>query len=248
MVDSLESRACFITTDPQSATVQKWSEYLKIPVNPNRLQDFSFHLYFENGKLTLRDPQGRKLNIDFDENHLDYIRQKHRGKNELLAKALGHSKGYRRVLDLSVGLGIDSVFLCQLGFQVQGVERSPLLFSLLSEAFARTNQRVLQGYQLFHSDSLQFLKSQKEICQVDSIYFDPMYPHKKKSALPKQEMVIFRELVGDDEDASLVLAEAMKWPVHRVVVKRPLQAEELLPGVTHAFEGKVVRYDTYVLR
>ncbi|MNL54942.1 putative methyltransferase [compost metagenome] len=60
-------------------------------------------------------------------------------------------------------------------------------------------------------------------------------------------MMVFRDLVGDDADASLVLQEALTWNVKRVVVKRPMQAEELLPGVRHSFEGKVVRYDTYVV-
>ncbi|MBC7371239.1 MAG: class I SAM-dependent methyltransferase, partial [Bdellovibrionaceae bacterium] len=43
-----------------------------------------------------------------------------------------------------------------------------------------------------------------------------------------------------------VLEAALKWPVGRVVVKRPIGAEQLLPGVSHVHEGKVVRYDVYV--
>ncbi|MNL78601.1 Ribosomal RNA small subunit methyltransferase J [compost metagenome] len=49
----------------------------------------------------------------------------------MIAKALGGAKGTKKVLDLSVGLAVDSVFLCQLGFQVTGVERSPVLYALL---------------------------------------------------------------------------------------------------------------------
>ncbi len=239
--------SCLLTSDPKSTLAAKWSLYLNIPINPPNPETFKFQLHCERGQLTLRDQEGRKLHLDFDENHLDYQRR-HRGKNELLAKSLGFSKGCRNVLDLSVGLGIDSVFLCQIGFKVMGVERAPLLYALLSEAFAQSQKKELQEYRLYHDDSLNFLKKMKSELKVDSIYFDPMYPHKKKSALPKQEMVIFRDMVGDDLDASVVLAHALDWPVKRVVVKRPLQAEELLPGVTHAFEGKVVRYDTYVLR
>lgn len=229
-----------------SESIQKWAQYLKAPLNPGNPAVFQFQIEFTAEEILLKDSSGRKLTLDFDKNHLDYRRKRHQGKNELIAKALGAAKGCRKVLDLSVGLAIDSVFLSQLGFKVQGVERSPVLFALLSEAFARTRQSQLQEYRLYHSDSLQFLKSQKGQLDIDSIYFDPMYPHKKKSALPKQEMVIFRELVGDDQDAVLVLKEALSWPVKRVVVKRPLHAEQLLPGVIHAFEGKVVRYDVYM--
>jgi 16S rRNA (guanine1516-N2)-methyltransferase len=146
-----------------------------------------------------------------------------------------------------VGLAVDSVFLTQLGFEVIGVERSPVLFALLQEAFAKTKKTYLKSYRLYHADSLPFLREQRGQIAVDAIYFDPMYPHKKKSALPKQEMVVFRDLVGHDDDAAVVLEEALTWPVQRVVVKRPLHAEELLPGVRHSYEGKVVRYDTYVV-
>jgi len=243
---NIDKKICVIA-DEVSPLATKWAGFLKAPLNPNSPNDFFFQLLIQNDEMLVRDQEGRKLSIDFDKNHLDYERRGHRGKNELIAKALGLGKGCEKVLDLSVGMGIDSVFLTQLGFQVIGVERSPMLYALLSEAFARTKKEYLKSYQLYFDDSLNFLKTKKSEISVDSIYFDPMYPHKKKSALPKQEMMVFRDLVGHDEDASLVLQEALTWNVKRVVVKRPMQAEELLPGVHHSFEGKVVRYDTYVV-
>lgn len=241
-----ESNICIISSEPTEETL-KISEFLKGPINPASAENYTFHLHIDGGRFYVRDREKRTLEIDFDKNHLDYLRRGHRGKNELIAKALGYAKGCRKVLDLSVGMGIDSVFLTQLGFQVTGVERSPLLFVLLENAFRNSSKEELRSYKLFHDESLHFLKSHKDKLAVDSIYFDPMYPHKRKSALPKQEMVIFRELVGSDEDAAQVLEEALTWPVRRVVVKRPMNAEALLPGVMHSFEGKVVRYDTYVV-
>lgn len=224
-----------------------WADFFKCPLNPSEPQNFFFHFYVEADRVYVRDRENRRLEIDFDKNHLDYERRGHRGKSELVAKALGVAKGYRKVLDLSVGLAVDSVFLTQLGFQVTGVERSPVLYALLKEAFAHTHKDYLKSYQLHFADSLSFLREHKGQLEIDCIYFDPMYPHKKKSALPKQEMVVFRDLVGHDEDAAEVLKEALTWPVQRVVVKRPIHAEELLPGVQHSYEGKVVRYDTYVV-
>lgn len=238
-VDS-NSEAC-------SKKAQSWADFFQCPLNPPQAQKFFFHFHVEDQGVFVRDRENRLLEIDFDKNHLDYERKGHRGKNELIAKALGVAKGCRKILDLSVGLGIDSVFLTQLGFQVVGVERSSVLYALLKEAFARTEKEYLKSYELHFADSLQFLKENKGQLAVDAIYFDPMYPHKKKSALPKQEMVVFRDLVGHDEDAAEVLKEALTWPVKRVVVKRPFHAQELLPGVRHSYEGKVVRYDTYVV-
>ncbi|MNK81559.1 Ribosomal RNA small subunit methyltransferase J [compost metagenome] len=245
-VDVKSQSLCVIATSV-TAKAQMWSQFLKAPLNPANSQDYFFHFCIENENVFVKDQDGRKLVIDFDENHLDYQRRGHRGKNEIIAKALGVAKGCRKILDLSVGMAIDSVFLCQLGFQVTGLERSPVLYALLKEAFEKSQKPELANYQLIHADSREFLETQKNKFEVDSIYFDPMYPHKKKSALPKQEMVVFRDLVGDDADASEVLKLALTWPVRRVVVKRPMKADELLPGVSHSFEGKVVRYDTYVV-
>ncbi|MGZ3746306.1 MAG: class I SAM-dependent methyltransferase [Pseudobdellovibrionaceae bacterium] len=221
------------------------AEFLKVPVNPPNKQDFSFCLELSLEGLRLLDSQKRILKIDFLKDHLNYQRKGMRGKNELLAKALGYAKGVRKVLDLSAGLGIDAVFMTQLGFQVTSVERSKLLFVLLEDALQKVPE--LQAKLRFVSgDSYEYLRSPESSREVDAIFFDPMYPHKKKSALPKQEMVVFRELVGNDEDAIKVLEEALLWPVSRVVVKRPLGAEALLPGVRHIYEGKVVRYDVYM--
>lgn len=245
---NLESKKLCIIADSAGLTkASEWSKLLHCPVNPLDLENYFFHLHIEGEQIFVRDAEKRLLEIDFDKNHLDYERRGHQGKNELIAKALGYAKGCRKVLDLSVGMGIDSVFLMQLNFQVSGVERSPVLYALLKEAFARTEKEYLKSYQLYFADALTFLRENKGKLDIDAIYFDPMYPHKKKSALPKQEMVVFRNLIGHDEDAAAVLQEALTWPVRRVVVKRPLKAEELLPGVIHSFVGKVVRYDSYVV-
>lgn len=240
-------RICVCASDDALEKGREFAEFLGCPLNPANPAEFFFNLHLESGRTYVRDQDKRLLEIDFDKNHLDYDRKGHRGKNELIARALGVAKGSKKILDLSVGMGIDSVFLTQLGFQVTGVERSPVLYLLLREALLRTKKESLKSYRLHFGDSLKFLKDNKGSLDVDAIYFDPMYPHKKKSALPKQEMVVFRDLVGHDDDAAAVLQEALTWPVKRLVVKRPMQAEVLLPGVQHSYEGKVVRYDTYVV-
>lgn len=238
--------ACLSFTDSALAEKAKsLSEFLQIPVNPENPAAYAFCLELTSEGVRLVDAQKRVLEIDFIKDHLNYQRRGLRGKNELLAKALGYAKGVRRVLDLSAGMGIDAVFMTQLGFQVTSVERSKPLYVLLSEALSRAPE-LQPKLQFVCADSYEYLCAPASSREIDAIFFDPMYPHKKKTALPKQEMVVFRELVGHDEDAARVLEEAMKWPVSRIVVKRPLGAEELLPGVRHAFEGKVVRYDVYM--
>jgi 16S rRNA (guanine1516-N2)-methyltransferase len=238
--------ACLLSQDPAlQAKAQNLADFLQIPLNPHNTQDFAFRVELSEDGLKLVDSQSRALQIDFIKDHLNYQRRGLRGKSELLAKALGLAKGTRKVLDLSAGMGIDAVFMTQLGFQVTAIERSKLLFVLLDEAL-KAAPALQEKLKFICANSYEYLKNPLASHEVDAIFFDPMYPHKKKTALPKQEMVVFRELVGDDQDAAQVLEEALKWPVSRVVVKRPLGAEELLPGVRHSFEGKVIRYDVYM--
>ena len=81
---------------------------------------------------------------------------------------------------------------------------------------------------------------------IDVIYFDPMFPEKTKSALPRQEMVFFKALVGTDEDGSEVLKATLKLKkIKRVVVKRPLKAPVLGLKPTGEIKGKLIRFDIY---
>ena len=75
-----------------------------------------------------------------------------------------------------------------------------------------------------------------------------MYPEKtgsKKSALPRKEMRIFKEVVGEDLDSDEFLKWALKTAKERVVVKRSLSAPVLMEKPTASYEGKSTRYDMY---
>jgi 16S rRNA (guanine1516-N2)-methyltransferase len=179
------------------------------------------------------------LHLDFLQSS-DYTRKAHRGKSELIAKAVGLSKGRQKVFDATLGLAQDAWFLNQLGAEVEGCERSPIVYLLLAEALLRSG---VQGFNIHFGDSQAWIRERSEDCSV--IYIDPMFPEKKKSALPRKEMRIFRKWVGEDGDAHNLLQVAMASGVRRVVVKRPLRAPPLLPDPVHRFEGQTVRYDLY---
>lgn len=186
------------------------------------------------------DVSGNKFSIDFKMNRQNYMKKKGTLKTELLSRALGAGKYGLNVLDLSAGLGIDAVFLAQLGYSVTAIERNPLIYLALSEALLQTPELSLQ---FKFGDSLDYL--QRWDLRVDIIYFDPMFPEKTKSALPRQEMVFFRDLVGFDEDASEILECALGVPnVKRVAVKRPIKAPALR-NTANSIEGKLVRFDLY---
>ena len=205
-----------------------------------------FHLV-ESEFPYVEDSDGRKLRIDFNSNKKDYHKKKSTLTGEPLSRALGSGKKGLRVLDLSAGLAVDAIFLVQLGYTVTALERNPMLYFLLNKALESWQSADKIRLKFIFTDALTYLKETKD--EFDVCYFDPMFPQKNKSALPKQEMVIFKELVGGDNDAHEVLSCALQSKrFKRCVIKRPLRAEPLLAqGVqpSGCIEGKIIRYDIY---
>ena len=234
---------CFVHSGDALAVAKaaKWAEFLT-------RNKFDFGL-IDRIDMTavcpqIYDPAGNRFAVDFVENRQNYQKKKSNLKSELLSRALGAGKYGLNVLDLSAGLAVDAVFLAQLGYQVTAVERNPLIFLALEEALVHKSELSLQ---FKFGEALDYLKSDEAAGSVgpELIYFDPMFPEKTKSALPRQEMVFFRNLVGRDEDALQILEHAMKKPgIKRVAVKRPVKAPALLKTATTIY-GKLVRFDLY---
>jgi len=213
---------------------------------PIQIKDKSVLTLGFNENWWMQDQEGRRLQIDFDENRKDYWRT-HRGSGEPLARALGYKEGVRKVVDLTAGLAIDAVLLARIGFQVMAVERNPLVYFLLSEALLKAQRQDLQGLQFHFGNALNYLE-QIDISQPTSVYFDPMYPEKKKTALSRKEMVMFREIVGSDLDSEAVLNQSLKRSFHKIVVKRPFRAESISFSPDYALKTKLLRFDVYYPR
>lgn len=195
--------------------------------------------------------KARKLRVDFlnDEKY----RRQLRGKQEMIAKALG---GEGLVYDLTLGLAEDAWTMLRLGFQVLGVEREPLLAELLKEAQARAAADPRWGamasrLEVRQGESREILReiAEGKLPAPDVIYLDPMFSGvAKKSALPRLDMQLMRSWLGEDDSGAELVEEARRLALKRVVVKRLAKAEELLHGVTHSFLGAKVRYDMYLSR
>ena len=100
-----------------------------------------------------------------------------------------------------------------------------------------------QRMQLHFSSGYDYLQNH----QTDVVYLDPMFPHKKKSALVKKEMRVFQGVVGADLDADNLLAAALNAARYRVVVKRPDYAPFLNDKKpTMSITTKKNRFDVYV--
>lgn len=193
-----------------------------------------------------------EFTIDFLSGYSTHRRLFGGGKSQLIAKAVGIRPGFRpHVVDATAGLGRDSFVLASLGCQVQMIERSPVVASSLEEALDKAQNDaeigpIIARMQLHQGDAIAWLQAQTE--PVDVVTVDPMFPHREKSALVKKEMRLFREMLGGDEDAPLLLEASLAKAKYRVVVKRPRKAPAIQGRVpSFVLEGQSTRFDVYVL-
>ncbi|MFA6408822.1 MAG: class I SAM-dependent methyltransferase [Gammaproteobacteria bacterium] len=197
--------------------------------------------------------------INFNDKRLLY-RCSSKATPELLLKALGvkrnaefASLGYK-ILDLTAGLGQDSYVLARAGCVVTMLERSNAVAALLEDALKHLKkdpEYCALPLGLIHIDSEAYLhkllQSEDRSNFPDAVYIDPMFPEKRKTALPKKEMRILRELVGDDTDSDALLPLALQVAKKRVVVKRPRLAPFLNNKKPNfSLTGQSSRFDVYV--
>lgn len=200
---------------------------------------------------------GKPLWVDFVGGKVGHRRRFGGGRGQLVAKACGLAKGVTpNVVDATAGLGRDAFVLASLGARVLMVERVPTIAALLADGLVRASKEaetadIAARMQLRAGDAAKHLAA--IVADADFsphvVHLDPMFPHREKSALVKKEMRLFRELAGDDADASELLHAALSVATHRVVVKRPRKAPPIEgPTPQHTIEGKTSRYDVYVHR
>lgn len=223
------------------------------PLNPPMQINNEVTLHFENDRFVLKSNEGLSLVPSFTEDRR-YRRTIQSPKKELISKACGWHLGYRSILDLTAGLAMDSVFLTQVGFQVNSLERHPALFLLLKSALAEAlkddPKGIWSALNFICTESLDYLKNQITLENApEVIYYDPMYPSTTKSALPSKEMQIFRLLLGENEADVDLLELAISKAAKIVVVKRPIKAPPLQTNSkltpTRSYLGKLVRFDVY---
>lgn len=175
-----------------------------------------------------------------------------RFSHEMIVKAVaGRSKEPLTVVDATAGLGRDGFLLAAAGHRVTLIERHPVIATLLADGLFRAAQdgemsTVCQRIQLLVGRAHDILAQMIMSSRPEVIYLDPMFPERQKSALVKKEMRIFREVVGDDEDAQDLLEVALQVASKRVVVKRPRKSDAIgqrKPG--HQLVGTSSRFDVY---
>lgn len=267
----------------ESATDQPFHQLVQIAgdatIDPQRLDDLAaqtglqiasdlsanhehhprYVLYQSEKGLMLRDCAAAfsPIFIDFSSGKYQHRRLQGGGKGQAIAKAIGlHKFPKPTVLDATAGLGRDAFVLASLGCTVTLLERHPIIYALLYDAWQRLQQSealalqtIAQRMTVYYQNAWVYLDQLAQTNQAmpDVIYLDPMFPERKKSAQVKKEMQCFHQLVGQDHDSELLLAKAIQLAKRRIVVKRPRLAESLAnKSPAFAITGKSTRYDVYL--
>lgn len=235
------------------AVSQGLSERLAVPlyysINKHTREDF--FLCWRDGCLKLLDKELIKkggLTVDIEPRQGEQ-RSWPAPKEGALAQAIGRKT--RTVVDATTGWAQDSLHIFRMGYELTSIERSPVMYELLADAYQRlentgwVKQLALSAPKLIAGNAINILPNYKQV--PDCIYLDPMFPAKrKKSALPKKSMLILRDLLGNDIDKQDLFDAAMCATGKKVVVKSPDYAAPLGGKPVQSFTSKLLRYDVYV--
>lgn len=206
----------------------------------------SFVLVEREGRLDLRPPGEATLPGIQSVFPPDHGRPS--GGRNPLVRAFG--KNIDTIFDLTAGLGGDAYRLAAAGHRVVAFERHPAVYAVLISGWktdcvaGRVSTEIAGRLEFSHAESAAMLG------RIDrpntAVYVDPMYPPPRRSkALPRRELQVLRQLLGDENDAAKIV-EAARLRSVRVVVKRPHRAPPLVPDVSFEIISKLVRFDVYV--
>ncbi len=186
--------------------------------------------------------------IDFNQMNLDW-RYRGIGKNHDACRAIGLNKLKKNqtlyLLDATAGLARDAFIFAKLGAHVTMLERHPTLALMIKTALEKLNEEsLIQQLKFIFSNAISYMQSNE--INYDVIYLDPMFSDVNKRAKVKKDMQFLHELIGEDEDANLLLPLALTKAKKRVVVKRH-KTSVFLNNCTphHQIIGKSTRYDVY---
>lgn len=194
--------------------------------------------------------------------------------SEPLLRALGIARLSRRLgrlpalVDTTAGYGMDSWLAASVGCRVHMLERSALVFELLTQALTQAcdlpaTSDTAARMTLSLTDATDWLQ-QAPAPAADVIYLDPMFPARRKSAKVGKGMQFLHELLPDTtrmgtagNDTPALLRAALGKAACRVVVKRPRGAprldhasrsdNEAWAGQVTTTESPGLRYDVYHL-
>ncbi|MCF8086407.1 MAG: class I SAM-dependent methyltransferase [Desulfohalobiaceae bacterium] len=225
-------------------------------------------LLVSGGRLGLKAPETGEPNesgaVYFpDWTRIDTASPAGRRSRQPLLRAVQGRRGGKGLMvwDVTAGWGEDAWILAALGHRVLAVERDPLVYFCLLDAWSRAalEAPVAAGrIRPVRADAEAMLQrlaadpgSGDFLPWPDVVYLDPLFPvYKGKKGREKKPMRILRLRAGNAvDDAEDLLRKALMVSRLRVVLKRPRRAETLAPagrGPVHTVAGRGYRYDIYI--
>jgi 16S rRNA (guanine1516-N2)-methyltransferase len=242
---------CLITSETFRNKTINLAKRLRLPVFTALPQkQIDFWLYFTDQGLCLKHIH--TIHVDFTNSKTNYRRLYGGGRNQAIAKAIGPKYDKNTsILDATAGLGQDAFILASLGYTITLIEQSPIIAALLEDGLKRAQDhpkisQIIQRMHFTHTNSITYMQ-QLSINRPDIVYLDPMFPDRKKSALPRKEMQVLKTLLFEKIDEADLFNTALNCAQRRVVVKRPrLTCPINHQKPTFIIPGKSCRFDVYV--
>ncbi len=180
-----------------------------------------------------------------------------------LLRAVQGRKKHKGLLvwDGTAGWGEDAWILAAMGHSVVAVERDPLVYLCLLDAWSRAAREAPFTARRIRPECGHFEQMLKRAADdprkregpplPDVVYLDPFFPAQsgKKGKEGKSMRVLRLAARKDDEGADELLRPALMVSRLRVVLKRPRKAKVLSPdgrGPVHTVTGRGYRYDVYL--
>lgn len=165
------------------------------------------------------------------------------GRRSALARACGVTNR-PHVLDAMAGLGLDGMALVALGCRVVMLEANRIVHRVLVDGVARAAAQLgCTLPEVRNVDAIEVLRGDE---RWDVVYLDPMFPRRRKGALPKKPMQLLASVTPADAGSSIedLVEAAVAVAFGRVVLKRRAKDPKVLePDWT--VSGKRVRFDVY---
>ncbi len=144
-----------------------------------------------------------------------------------------------RVLDAMAGWGLDGLLLARMGCSLVMVEQHPAMHALLEDFTRRVE---LAAVRACRGDGFAWLDGSQSF---DVVYLDPMFPARRKRALPGKRMQYLAALAPEDSRSLDSWLEAGRLNASdRVVLKRRLH-DSVTATPDWQITGRTVRYDVY---
>lgn len=191
----------------------------------------------------------KKKQINWFEKHQPYHHKGMSKNNHKLIQAIhGRLEARPLVLDACAGLGCDAFLISLSGCDVISCEKNPQIFALLADMHAKANDKDwcgLERIKIIFGCALKIMRNWPgHRIRPDVVYLDPMFEKDFKGKV-KANATLLKAIV-DVEDATQLLESALSLARLKVVVKRPVYANQISDlKPTYIIQGKTTRFDVY---